>query len=197
MVEEWDKLDSKPLADYRIFKSREDTRRSPRTGKIHTFYVLESNDWMNVIPLTAEGKVIFVHQFRHGTERVTMEVPGGLVETAEPPAETARRELLEETGYAGDQIIPIGMVEPNPAFLDNRCYSFLATNVRLIQKPQFDGTEDIVISQVPLDEVPHLIRNQTITHSLTIAAFYHLERYIEVHGPLVITTYGGNNAGQQ
>lgn len=179
MVKDWPKIDSKPLADYRIFQSRQDVRRSPRTNQVHTFYVLESPDWMNVIPITSDGNVVFVHQFRHGIETVTMEIPGGLVDPGEAPAETARRELMEETGYSAEEIIPIGIVTPNPAFLDNRCYSYLATNVHRVQEPEMDGAEDIEVSEVPLIEVPQLIKARTITHSLVIAAFYHLERYQE------------------
>lgn len=179
MVKNWQKLDSKALADYRIFKSRQDVRRSPRTDQVHTFYVLESPDWMNVIPITPEGNVVFVHQFRHGIEAITMEVPGGLVDPGEAPLQTASRELLEETGYQAEEIIPIGIVTPNPAFLDNHCYSYLARNVRKVKEPEFDGAEDIAVTEVPLAEVPQLIKSGKITHSLVIAAFYHLERYEE------------------
>lgn len=179
MVNHWEKLDSKPLANYRIFKSRQDVRRSPRTGKEHTFYVIESPDWMNVIPITPEGKVVFIHQFRHGTENVTMEIPGGIVEPGEPPAETARRELLEETGYTVDKVILIGTVHPNPAFLNNTCYTYLALGAQKTGEQQFDEAEDIEVEEVALDEVAGLIRNGRITHSLVVAAFYHLERYQE------------------
>ncbi len=179
MVDRWEKLDSKPLADYRIFKSRQDVRRSPRTGEAHTFYIIESPDWMNVIPITPEGKVVLIHQFRHGTENVTMEIPGGLVEPGEPPEKTARRELLEETGYTVDEVILIGTVHPNPAFLDNSCYTYLALGACKTHEQQFDGAEDIAVEEVDLGEVKGLIRNGRITHSLVVAAFYHLERYKE------------------
>ncbi|MCP5097992.1 MAG: NUDIX hydrolase [Chloroflexi bacterium] len=132
---------------------------------------------MNVIPITPEGNVVFIHQFRHGTETVEMEIPGGLVDPGEPPEETARRELLEETGYAADEIIHIGTVKPNPAFLDNTCYSYLALGARKVQEPEFDSAEDIVVEELPLDDVGGLIRNGRITHSLVVAAFYHLTNY--------------------
>ncbi|MEM7334508.1 MAG: NUDIX hydrolase [Chloroflexota bacterium] len=179
MVKHWQKLGSKPLSDYRIFKSRQDTRRSPRTNKVHEFYILESPDWMNVIPITSDGNVVFVHQFRHGLEEVTMEIPGGLVDPGEDPLHTASRELMEETGYEAEEILPIGIVTPNPAFLDNICHTFLAFNVKKVAEPQFDGSEDIVVSEVPLTEVPRLIQSQKITHALVVAAFYHYERYLE------------------
>jgi 8-oxo-dGTP pyrophosphatase MutT (NUDIX family) len=176
MVKHWEKLSTEPLADYRIFNMRQDTRQSPRTGNEHRFYVLEAPDWINIIPITPEGKVVFIHQFRHGTERVTLEVPGGMVDDTDGnPGEAARREMLEETGYDAEQIIPIGSVEPNPAFLDNRCHSYLALNARWVQTPEFDGAEDIVVEEIPLTAVSHLITSGKISHALVICAFYHLE----------------------
>ncbi len=77
MIKKWDKISSKPLADYRIFKSRADTAVSPRTGNEHTFFVFEAPDWINIIPITAEGNVVMVHQYRHGNEEIILEFPGG------------------------------------------------------------------------------------------------------------------------
>ncbi|MCB8977005.1 MAG: NUDIX hydrolase [Ardenticatenaceae bacterium] len=178
MVEDWEKLDSEEIANYRIFKMRRDVRRSPRTGAEHSFFVLQSPDWVNVVALTPENQVVLIHQFRHGTERVTLEIPGGMVDPHEnDPAEAIRRELLEETGYAAEEVIHIGTVDPNPAFLDNRCYTYLALNARWQQAPQFDGAEDIAVELVPIDDIPGMIGNGRITHALVVAAFYHYENY--------------------
>ena len=101
MIEPWPILDREPIGDYRIFSLRKDTRRSPKTGDAHNFFVVESPDWINVVPVTADGQVVLIRQYRHGTEEVTLEIPGGMVDlTDSSPAESARRELLEETGYA-------------------------------------------------------------------------------------------------
>jgi len=179
MVKDWEKLNSEEIANYRIFKMRRDMRRSPRTGAEHSFFVLQSPDWVNVVALTPENQVVMIHQFRHGTERVTLEIPGGMVDPHEnDPAETARRELLEETGYAAEQVIPIGTVHPNPAFLDNTCYTYLALNARWQQEPQFDGAEDIAVELVPIEEIAGMVGNGRITHALVVAAFYHYENYI-------------------
>lgn len=178
MVDQWEKLGSEYLGDFRIFRIRKDTSRSPRTGAAHSFFILESPDWINVIPLTPEGNVVMIHQFRHGTEDITLEVPGGMVDSDDrDPSISAARELREETGYEAEQIVHLGTVAPNPAFLNNHCHSYLALNARRVTKKQLDGAEDIWYEEVPLSDIPELIRAGKITHSLTITAFYFLDHY--------------------
>jgi 8-oxo-dGTP pyrophosphatase MutT (NUDIX family) len=180
MIKPWDKLDSEYLGDFRIFRIRADRSRSPRTGETHRFFVLESPDWVNVIPLTPEGNVVMIRQYRHGTEDVTLEVPGGMVDATDAdPSLSAGRELREETGYEAEAIIHLGTVAPNPAFLNNRCHSYLARNARRVAEIALDGAEDILFEEIPLATIPDLIRAGQITHSLTVAAFYYYELYQE------------------
>ncbi len=176
MIKRWEKIRTEYLGDFRIFRIRADSSRSPRTGNVHRFFVLESPDWVNVIPLTPEGNVVMIRQYRHGTEEVTLEVPGGMVDPGDgDPSVSAARELREETGYEAEEIIHLGSVAPNPAFLNNRCHSYLVRRARRAHAVQLDGAEDITFEEIPLAEIPGLIRDGAITHSLTIAAFYYLE----------------------
>lgn len=179
MIAKWDKQRSNIIGDYRIFRLRQDDSRSPRTDRIHTFYVLETGDWVNIIPITPEGKVVLIEQFRHGNGDLTVEVPGGMVDPEDDsPAESAMRELREETGYIAESCVHLGSVTPNPAILNNQCHTFLAKGARQVQAPQFDGTEDIRVFEVDLAEIPEMIRHGRIHHALVVAAFYHLDNYL-------------------
>jgi len=172
MLEPWMFMNSAILQSNRIFDLKREQYRSPRTAKVHEFYVLESNDWVNVIPLTADEEVVLVKQYRFGTKEFSLEIPGGMLDPDDSPAGAACRELLEETGYAGEEPIFLGTVHPNPAIHTNRCYTYLVQNVRYQKMPKQDSTEDIEVLRVPVADIPELIRKGSITHALVIAAFY-------------------------
>ena len=168
----WKLISSDRKASFRIFDLRIDRACSPRTDKAYDFYILETTAWVNVIPLTPRNEVILIRQYRHGTQEVTLEIPGGIVEAKDSPGIAARRELLEETGYEASEMVPLGFVHPNPAFLNNRCYTFLAKEARKVGKQAQDEKEDIEVVLRPLADIPHLIQKGEITHALVLAAFY-------------------------
>jgi 8-oxo-dGTP pyrophosphatase MutT (NUDIX family) len=174
LTKPWDVVSSVRRDQLRIFGLRVDRAVSPRTGVAHEFYVLESGNWVNVIPVTPEREVVLIRQYRHGTREVTLEIPGGIIEPGDSPQAAARRELREETGYEAGEMVGLGFVHPNPAFLDNRCYTFIARNARRTGPQTQDEKEDIEVLLKPLAEIPALIREGRITHSLVVAAFYRL-----------------------
>lgn len=176
MVEHWDKLESTERGDFRVFRVREDRAVSPLSGKEFSFFVVEANDWMNVIPVTEEGKIVCVHQYRHGTEEVSLEIPGGVIDEGESPLDAAHRELVEETGYEAESIEQIGVVAPNPAIQNNRCYTFLARNVRRVRDQNLDAMEDIAVELIDPADVPALIASGRINHGLVVGAFYFWEQ---------------------
>ncbi len=172
MAQPWSFLNSVVIYASRIFTLKRECYRSPRTGQAHEFYLLDSPDWVNVIPLTPENKVILVKQYRLGTKEFSLEIPGGMLDEGEAPANGASRELLEETGYAGDRPELVGTVHPNPAIHTNRCYTYLIRNVTYRHPAIQDSTEDIEVERIPVLEIPQLIRDGKISHALVIAACY-------------------------
>ena len=170
----WRVLRSETVADCRVFRVRRDVSLSPHGGTEHDFYVLEAGDWINIIPLTAAGEVVMIEQYRHGSRDVTLEIPGGMVDAGESPLEAAAREMLEETGYASGNIVPLGRVRPNPAIHDNWLHTFLARDARFERPPAFDSTEHCAVRLVPLADVPRLVASGAITHALVVAGFHRL-----------------------
>lgn len=168
----WSIVSSRLEHAFRIFSLRTDRARSPLTGAEHDFVVLESPPWVNVIPLTSAAEVILIRQYRHGIKEVTLEIPGGLVEAADTPLGAAKRELMEETGFHGENWVDLGFVHPNPAIQDNRCHTFLALGVTPAGPQSLDEKEDIEVLLRPLAEIPRLIREGEISHALVVAAFW-------------------------
>jgi len=176
MPESWKKVRSTPIGDFRVFKLRSDVSLSPRTGKEHDFYVLESVNWVNVIAVTPDQKLVMVEQFRHGSETVELEIPGGMMDADETdPVATAVRELREETGFEGENARLLGKIWSNPAILSNRTFTVLIENCRLKHEVKWDYSEDLVTRLVPVAELPKLVADEKIGHSLVVVALYHFD----------------------
>ncbi len=168
----WEVLKSDVICRCGIFSIRRDRSRSLQSGLTHDFHVIETRDWVNVIPLTADAGVVMVRQFRHGIRDLTLEVPAGLIDEADAsPSAAALRELHEETGCASRHIVPLGVVHPNPALMNNRCHMFVAYGVEVTGAPHRDSTEELAVETVRLDEIPDLIRNGSVSNALTVVAF--------------------------
>ena len=176
MIQPWKKVSSRPLGDFRIFTLRSDVCISPRTGKEHDFYVLDSVDWVNVIAVTPDDQLVMVEQFRHGSNTVELEIPGGMMDKGETdPVATGVRELREETGYEGKRPRLLGKVWANPAIQSNTCHTVLVENCQVQHAVEFDHGEDIITRLVPVAEIPHLVAEEKIRHPLVVVALYRYE----------------------
>lgn len=183
----WERIESKEIADCRVFRVREDaSRRSD--GVSGNFFVLENPDWVNIIAVTKSGEVVMIEQFRHGTENVVLEIPGGMVDGDEPHETAAKRELLEETGYSSENWVLLGRSHPNPAIQNNSIYHYLALDCEKTGEVSFDEHENIVTSLMPLWDVDSAIVEDKITHSLVIAAFYYLSIWQRNYEDITIQT---------
>lgn len=171
----WPTLSSKKLGDYKVFSVRGDRKKSPVTGAEHDFYVIEATNWVNIVPITTDGQIVMVEQYRHGSDTIELEVPGGVMDPTDPdPVATAIRELREETGYEGAAAKLIGQIRPNPAIMNNLAYTVLVKGCQQKHPQAFDQTEDLRTVLINISDIPNLIRANRITHSLVVVAFHHL-----------------------
>jgi ADP-ribose pyrophosphatase len=178
MLKPWENVSSRPLGEFRIFKIRADRKISPRTRKEHEFYVIDSVNWVNVIALTPARELVMVEQYRHGSNTIELEIPGGMMDASDPsPQVTGQRELREETGYEGAPPRLLGQAYANPAIMSNTCYTVLIEDCRCVHPVEFDGGEDIVTRLIPVSEIPALVAAEKIKHPLVVVALYHFELF--------------------
>ena len=177
-IPRWEIEHSEPVVDARIFTLRRDRSRVPGSSKTGTFSVLESPDWVNVVPVTSDGNLVLVSQFRHGTSSISLETPGGLIEPGESPLAAGARELREETGYTAPRWRQLGESDANPAFMNNRFTAVLAEDAVLTDPTAWDEHEELQPHLVPLSELPVLLRRGAIRNSYTVLAlcWYLLDR---------------------
>ena len=175
----WRELSRETVADARIFTLERSMAESPVDGQARAFHRIRSVDWAQLLPITANNEAVMVRQYRHGPQRMTLEMPGGLIDPGEDPATAAQRECLEETGYRARSVQPLGSVNPNPALFAHRLYSFYATDVEPERAIQNTGSEVTEVVLVPVADLEGLLLAGEIEHALVVGALW---RYLRLHG---------------
>lgn len=165
----WEVLSTEYLIRRPWLTARCDVAKLPDGRINHEYYVLEYPDWVNIIAITEDGMVVLERQYRHGLGKTCYELPCGVIEEGETPLEAAKRELLEETGYAGGEWKQLMTLSPNPATSNNLAHSFLATGVKKVAGQSLDATEDIEVHLKSQDYVRELLENNQILQALMAA----------------------------
>jgi ADP-ribose pyrophosphatase len=175
----WERLADAAVDHFRVFRVRRTRYRHARDRREGEFVIIEANDWVNVLALTDDGRMLLVRQFRFGIHDFTLEIPGGVIETGEDPVAAGVRELREETGYAGRSARLLAQVRPNPAIQANVCHIVLVEGCVRVGETQFDPNEEIELSLLPIDEVVAKAERGEIKHSLVVDALFYLRAWRE------------------
>jgi ADP-ribose pyrophosphatase len=155
-----------------LFRLRRERYRSRKSGLAHDYYVLHLADAVSVVATTEDRKVILVRQFRAGSAGDSLETPGGLLNPGEDPLAAGARELLEETGYAGDPPVSLGTVWSNPSLMTSRITTIAIANARKVAAPSLDHGEEVEVELFDVDLIPELIRDGRVDHALAVLGLY-------------------------
>ena len=136
--------------------------------------MLHSGDWVLALPITADGKLVMVRQYRFGVRDLSTEVPGGIIDPGEDPRVAAVRETEEETGFAGGRATLLGTCAPNPAIQANRCHFVLIEDVHPTGRRAPDEHEEIEVLAVAPQAALAEALTQPAQHSLALLALYRL-----------------------
>jgi 8-oxo-dGTP pyrophosphatase MutT (NUDIX family) len=169
-LKSWKLTKTETGPDLTLFRTRFDWLENPRNGHIVKATVLEAPDWVNVVALTPEEGLVVVRQYRFGTGEITLEIPAGIVEPGEDSRDTAARELLEETGFSSDNWEYLGWVEPNPAYIDNRCHHWLARDAEQSTQPAQEKGEHLEVEILDLEGIRQEVKGGAFRHSLSFSA---------------------------
>ncbi len=172
----WQKLAHTLLAETRVFDLHSTRYRHPVRATERDFIVAHPPDWVNVVALTPDHRIVLVRQFRFGIDTFSLEIPGGVMHAGEDPVIAGLRELREETGYSGAPARLMGGVHPNPAIQSNRCHFVLVEQAAPTAQVEWDADEEIEIATHPVEEVLALAHSGGITHGLVLDALLFFER---------------------
>lgn len=167
---DWPLLKEEALLRTPVFEVRRRVCRSPKDGGEKNFFVLDSPDWAQVLPITPDGQAVLVRQFRHGIREASLELPGGVIERGQKPLDAAQRELREETGYTAPRWRPMAAFRPNPAVNVNTAHFFLAEGVEPTAATEFDENEDIDLILRPAADLAGMVLRGEVTHAIMCAA---------------------------
>lgn len=178
----WKTLRSEYLFNDAWFKVRKEVCETPEGKIVDPYYVYEFPTWVGAVPVTEDGRIVMVKQYRHALGEVCIEIPGGCVdETDKSLEEAVAREILEETGYRFASYEYLGKISPNPSTNSNLLHMFLAKGGRKIAAQQLDGNEEIEVILLTVEDLKQLLRENRILQSMHVTCIlYALERMGEL-----------------
>ena len=166
----WKKLGEETRLKTRVFDVLGARYRHPLRGTERDFVVMQSPDWVNVVALTPDDRIVLVRQFRYGIDGFSLEIPGGVMDPGEDPVAAGLRELREETGFAGTAAKLIGTVRPNPAIQSNRCHFVFVEGAVQAHGFEWDPDEEIVVTTERVEDVFAHAHSGGIVHALVLNA---------------------------
>lgn len=167
-MNKWNIRANDKVFENRIFTINTKSCLHPEKGVEWDFSVIDTFNWINVIALTEDNRFVLVKQHRLGSDELSIETPGGVIEEGEDPMDCAIREFREETGYEGGSIHLLKDLWVNPAIMSNRISFYFIDGCRKSSEQELDEAEDIEVLTPGIDELLPMMKNGVINHSIVI-----------------------------
>ena len=139
---------------------------------IEPFYIRRDPDFAVVVAVTKDNRLVLVRQYRHGVEKVLLELPAGAIEKGEDPKVAAGRELLEETGYQAGHVEFLMKTAPNAANSTAYAYCYLATDAEWVAAQHLDEMEDVAVEFMDVKDVRRALQEGEFEQAVHVAALY-------------------------
>lgn len=176
----WKTLESQQVFKSGLVSVDKEKCEMPDGRVMPGYYILRFPDWVNIVPVTADGQIVLIKQYRHATGEIHWEVPGGAVNRGEDPKLAALRELEEETGYTSSELVKVAENFPNPALQDNKIHTYLAKNCSYKGAQDLDPFEEIEVELMDLTKLKQNLEAGMFNHNIVVASIYQSLRHLDI-----------------
>ncbi len=174
----WKVLQTERIFDEPWLRVRKEKLRTTAGHVIDAFYLIDYDDWVTVVPVTIEGNIVLINQYRHGVGKEIIELPAGVIEKGESPIDAAKRECKEETGYVFEKFVYLGKTSPNPSMNTNYNHMVLALKGTNTMQQELESSEEIVPFEVSVAKAKQMLFDNEFLQALHTTTLMHALHYL-------------------
>ena len=174
----WKTINSETIVSDKYCTVKRNQVQLPDGAEINDFYTVTIPDAALVVAITSDSHIILKREYRFACGEDILECPAGMVESGEDPLTTAKRELLEETGYVSDQWTWFGATRESTSKLTNRMWLFMARDCKKVSDQRLDQNEQVEVIRIPLAEAVEMVMENQINANSSAHAILKAEKLL-------------------